>query len=96
MKWLQEKENGVVVQIYVIPNAKKTEIIGQYGESLKVKISSPPVDGAANREIKKFFSKIFNLNKSKVEILHGEKSKNKKILLKDITKSTIEKVLGGI
>lgn len=45
-------------KIHVQPNAKKTEAAGYYYENiLKIRISSPPVDGAANKEVIKFISK---------------------------------------
>ncbi len=96
MEWLKEKESGIILYVHIVPNAKKSEIIGEYSGRLKIKISSPPVDGAANKEIKKFFSKLLNLSKSKIEIISGEKSKDKAIFFKDIEKNKFEKILGGV
>ncbi len=96
MNWLEETDNGIIIKLHIIPNAKKNEIIGKYNNLLKIKISSPPVDGAANKEIKRFLSKTFNISKSKIEILKGEKSKDKKIFIKDIKKTDIEKIVGGL
>jgi len=67
-------------KIHVQPNAKKTEAAGYYDENiLKIRISSPPVDGAANKEVIKFISKKLKISKSYVKILSGEKGRDKTI-----------------
>ncbi|MCP5463453.1 MAG: YggU family protein [Deltaproteobacteria bacterium] len=65
--------------VKVIPNAKKTEITEDNPKEafLKVRLSCPPVDGAANKELVKLLSKHFGVSKSKVKIIKGEKSREK-------------------
>lgn len=77
--------------IYVQPGASKTELMGEveldasrYGmpegqmiTALKIKLSSPPVEGAANKELIKFLAKHFKVTKSQIEIKRGEKSRYK-------------------
>jgi uncharacterized protein (TIGR00251 family) len=82
-KWLKNRADGVIIKLHVIPNAKKTILTGEYNNTLKIKVSSPPVDGSANKEIKKFFSEMFNVSKNKVEIIKGEKSRQKEILIRE-------------
>ena len=64
--------------VQVIPNASRNEIVGrsENGE-YKVKIQSPPVDGAANKNLLKFIAGIVRVSKSKVRIVRGLKSRNK-------------------
>lgn len=80
--FIQEYEDFFIINLKVIPNAKKTEIIGLLDEALKIKIASPPVDGKANIQIIKFFSDYLNIAKSKLEIISGEKSKYKQLKVK--------------
>ena len=54
-----EKNQLLVIKFYVQPAAKKTEIVGIYNESIKCKLSAPPVDGKANSELVKFLKKLF-------------------------------------
>lgn len=61
------------------PNARKNEIKVLSDNTLKVKISAPPVDGKANDAIIAYLSEVFNISKSKIKILKGETSKIKKI-----------------
>ena len=59
---------------------------------MKVKISSPPVDGSANKEIKNFFAKLLGISKSKIEIAKGEKSRDKEIIIKNYDNQHLNKL----
>lgn len=78
---IQETPEGVVIRLHLQPRASKTEICGFQGEELKVRVTSPPVDDAANRLCTEFFAKMFRLPKSSVTIVSGHKSRHKRILL---------------
>ncbi len=74
-----EKDGNLIFNVRVLPKSSKSEIIGEHDSALKIKIKSPPVDGAANAELIKVLSKYFNVSKSAVEILSGQTSKTKQI-----------------
>lgn len=76
----------------VIPRASRSEIVGEYDGSLKVKLASPPVDGAANAELIKLFAKKFDVSRGDVEIVSGETSKNKRIKINNLSKSKFDEV----
>ena len=69
----------MIFNVRVVPRASKSEIVGAYDGALKIRIASPPVDGAANAELIKLLSKTFGVSKSEVEILAGQTSKTKQI-----------------
>ena len=76
----------LIVDVYVQPGAKVSQIIGKHGERLKIKISSLPVDGKANQAVIEFFAKLFNLAKRDVNIESGDKSRSKRVsLIGDVT-----------
>lgn len=50
MNFFQEKKNNLILNVYVVPRSSRSEIIGIYNNSLKIKLKSPPVEGAANEE----------------------------------------------
>lgn len=85
-----EHEETVIVNVRVIPRASKSEIVGVHDGALKIRISAPPVDGAANVEIVRFLAKTFGVSKSDVFILSGETSKNKRIKIANLSKSSFE------
>ncbi|MBP7781439.1 MAG: YggU family protein [Burkholderiales bacterium] len=81
-----KSETLLIVDVYVQPGAKVSQIIGKHGERLKIKISSPPVDGKANQAVIEFFAKLFNLAKRDVNIESGDKSRSKRVsLIGDVT-----------
>lgn len=74
-----EKDGSLIFTARVVPRASKSEIVGELDGALKVRIASPPIDGAANAELIKVLAKKFNVSKSAVEILSGQTSKTKQI-----------------
>ena len=74
-----ENADGVIIRIHLQPRASKTEICGIQGDELKVRVTSPPVDDAANRLCADFFAKNFSRPKSAVTIISGHKSRHKRI-----------------
>lgn len=71
-------ENWNILKIKVIINAQKTEIIWELEDwTIKLKVKAIPEKWKANSEIIEYFSKILNLNKSKIEIISGKTSKIK-------------------
>lgn len=65
------------IKVYIQPNSKKSGYAGLYDGLPKLKITAPPVDGAANAEIIKIFSKLLNIPKSDIVISSGQASRLK-------------------
>jgi len=82
MSFIKECPEGLILRILVLPRSSKNMIAGVYQDALKIKLAAPPVDGAANRMCIKFISKCFNLSKSSVEIISGNHSRIKTLLLR--------------
>ena len=74
-----ENSGAIIFTVRVVPRASKSEIVGEHGGALKVRIASPPVDGAANAELIKVFAKFFDVSRSQIEIVGGQTSKTKQI-----------------
>lgn len=66
------------IEIRVITNAHKREIIKE-GDYYKVRITSQPVEGKANKELIEYLAEVFGVKKSDIKIIKGEKSKKKTI-----------------
>jgi uncharacterized protein (TIGR00251 family) len=71
----------LVIKIKVEPRSSKSGVVGPYGDALKVKLTSPPVEGKANKELISILAKEFSIPKKDVEILSGQSSKNKLVKL---------------
>jgi len=82
----QPAMDGVELYVYCAPGAAKEKIgdvvdDGQGQMELKIYVTAPPEDGKANKAIVKLLSKQWDIAKSKIQILRGESSRHKKILL---------------
>ena len=69
--------SGIVVEIWVMPRASRDQIGGLHGDRIKVAVSAPPVDGAANEAVRIALAKALGVSKSQVEVLHGHKGRQK-------------------
>ncbi len=65
-----------VINIKVIPNAKKNEVYEE-GELLKVRVQAPAMDGRANKAVVEVLAEFFGVKKSSVRIIRGERSREK-------------------
>ena len=88
-EFLEEKENGVILRIKLVPNSSKDEIVGLTETGLRIKISAPPNENKANKKLIIFLAKYFDVAKTSVEIVSGEKSPMKAVLLKDKSKKEV-------
>jgi hypothetical protein len=75
----------VVINIRVETRSSRPGIVGPYGEGLKVRLKSPPVEGRANRELVEILSDELNIPKSNVEIISGKTSKNKLVRFRGVS-----------
>ncbi len=87
-----EKDGAATFLVRVVPRASKSEIVGLHDGALKVRIASPPVEGAANTELIKLLAKQFGVSKSDVEIVGGETSKTKRIKINNLSQSKFHEV----
>lgn len=78
---LRQTAAGVEVFLYVQPRASRNRLVGLIGEELKLALTSPPVDGAANKSCVEFFAKLSGRPKGSVKLVSGETSRHKRLLL---------------
>ena len=88
-----EKDGAIIFAIRVVPRASRSQIVGEHDGALKIQLTSPPVDGAANAELIKLLAKTFGVSKSDVEIVAGETSKSKRIMIANLSQSRFEEMI---
>jgi len=93
LKCLRNTAAGVEIFLYVQPRASRSKITGIQGEELKVALTAPPVDGAANKACRIFLARLCNIPRSRVLLVAGETSRHKRLLLKDANLRQIEALL---
>lgn len=79
-----QTESGIIIKVKVEPRSSKKGITGFTDDIIKIKLNSPPVEDAANKELIEFLSEEFNIKKSSIRILKGKSSKNKILEIKGI------------
>lgn len=89
---VSEQDGGVVFMVRIAPRASRSELAGEHDGALKVRISSAPVDGAANAELIRLLAKHFGVSKGDVEIVSGDTSKNKRIKIANLSLSKFEEL----
>ena len=81
--------DGIVIRVKVIPRSSKTAIEGIHRGALKVRLTSPPVENAANRDLVTFLARKLKVPKSAVQIISGAKSRDKKLILCGVRKPDV-------
>ncbi len=76
---IREDKDGLTFAVFVQPRSSQNTITGQHGDALKIKLTAPPVDGAANKMCRAYLSKTFNIPKSAVTIVSGQTARTKQI-----------------
>ncbi|MBE9543262.1 MAG: YggU family protein [Proteobacteria bacterium] len=79
---IRKTPDGVVFKVLVLPRSSKNMIAGIHDEALKIKLTAPPVDNAANQMCLKFLAKSLRVSRSALEIITGHNSRHKQILLR--------------
>jgi len=72
-------EAGIVLNLHIQPRASRNELCGVQGNALKIRLTSPPVEGAANKLCREFLADLFKVPRSSVEIVSGETSRHKRV-----------------
>lgn len=76
---------GVRITLQVQPRASETALAGRHGDALKVRVQSPPVDGAANDALIRFLSEALGVRRTAVRIVSGEGARRKTVIVEGIT-----------
>jgi uncharacterized protein len=84
---------GATFSVRVQPRAARTAITGTMGDALKVTLSAPPVDGRANVALVEFLSEVFSVPRSAVQVVTGERSRNKVIRVTGRTAGELQRML---
>ena len=93
--FLAETKKGVAINLHVVPKASKTAMNGTHGDSLKLRVQAPPVDGKANKAVIAYLSSLFSIPKSDVVLKSGASSRKKTFILKGITLDQAQRILGN-
>jgi uncharacterized protein (TIGR00251 family) len=90
---IRQEKNGASFAVKVAPRASHNKIAQISEGVLKVRLTAPPVEGAANRALVKLLAKALGLPKSKVQVIKGLKSRDKRILVEGLDPDQFQRLL---
>ena len=97
---LRRTAEGVTLAVRAQPGAKKTAVVGIYGEGataqLKIAVQAPPVEGRANEALVVFLADLLSVPKSRVALTTGELSRSKVFLIRGVSLEQAEAALKGL
>lgn len=79
MSWYRLGRDGLTIQVQAQPGAKRTEVVGLYGDCVKVRLASPPVDGKANDCLIEFLARRLGVKRRQITIVRGVGSRRKEV-----------------
>ncbi len=84
---------SALLAVRIQPRASKNEILPMEGGAIKIRLTAPPVDGAANEALVKFLSDALDISKSHVEIVSGQTSREKRIRISGMSEAGVRRLL---
>ena len=83
------------IEIKAAPNASRSQIVGWLGDTLKIRLAAPPVDGKANLELTRFLAQTLGLPKSAVTLVTGAASRQKRVRIDGLSREDVTARLTG-
>lgn len=90
---IKKNDHSIQFSVTIQPRASRNEISGVHNGSLKIKLTSPPVEGAANKACMRFLGKILGVAPSRIILVSGATSRNKVIRVEDMEEALFREKL---
>ena len=86
---------GVLIRVHVQPKARREQLIGMHGDRIKLAVTAPPDKGKANAAVARMIAEALNLPPSSIQLLRGETSRQKDLLVQNIDAGQVRLRLAG-
>jgi uncharacterized protein (TIGR00251 family) len=90
---LSSTDGGTVLAVHVQPGAGRTEVVGRYGEALKVRVAAPPTGNRANEAVIELVAAEFGVAPSAISVLSGATNRQKRLRLEGVELRNAERVI---
>lgn len=77
--------DATVIALHIQPGAKRSATCGMFGDSVKIAVQAPPVDGKANSALREFLAEQLKIPTSRVTLVSGASGRDKKVRVAGIT-----------
>ncbi len=88
-----EKDGKLTFKVRVVPRSSRTEIVGEHDGALRVRLTAPPVEGAANLALARLLARAFDVSPASVEITSGKSSRTKTVSIAGFSVASLERLL---
>lgn len=90
----RETPEGIELLVRVVPGARHTKVDGLIEDRLKIRLQAPPVGGKANKALILFLAKRLGVSRSHVQLVHGDTSRTKTLLIANSSAKAVQSLLG--
>ena len=87
-------EAAITLTVHLQPRASRDGIDGLRGDALKVRVTAPPLEGRANKALKKFLAGQLGISPAQIAIIAGQRSREKRLRISGISRAEVERALG--
>ena len=91
--WLRRAEGRATLAVHVQPGAKKSGVVGEHGDALKIRLAAPPVDGKANAALIEFLATRLGIARAQVTLKSGQTSRRKVLEISAAPGDTAQRLL---
>jgi uncharacterized protein (TIGR00251 family) len=79
--WARKVSGGWLLAVFVQPGAKQSEIAGEHGDALRIRVAAPPSEGRANDALLALLSETLGIPKRSVRVVKGASARRKSVLI---------------
>jgi uncharacterized protein (TIGR00251 family) len=91
---IERTATGVRIRLHVQPRASRSELAGRHGDAIKVRLTAPPVDGAANEALLQFLAVRLQVPRSALSLVAGASGRSKVVAIEAISPEDVSRRLG--
>ncbi len=92
---LRETPGGTLLSVKLQPRSSRNEIGELLGEELKIKVTAPPVDAAANQALIELLAETLGCSRGRVQLIRGQTSRHKTVMLHGFTTEEAQQKLAS-
>ena len=91
MDLAQQTESGVLLRLSVQPRARRDEVLGVHGDRIRVRLTSPPVDNAANKSLTQFIAARLGVRRAQVSVVSVLCNRRKSVLVEGVELDAVKR-----
>lgn len=90
---VEVRADGVLLRVKVQPKASRNALVGEQGGRIRIALTAPPVEGAANESLVKFMAGVLAVRRQQIHIQSGERGRDKSLFVEGITLERVNSAL---